>query len=153
MSLQVLDRNKQRVSLEAKNVPQDHIITCNSTPLVHQDMTKKTTFLWKNLGEIIQVKCKIGLWFLSSVLPFINIYVCTKTNFNPFRSFQDMARISNHYEKMVNGRLLCIIQGRVMVLVHCTSSHCHLFMYQVSFQSLLYFPRYGSDRCPLWKMV
>jgi len=47
MSLQVLDRNKQRVSLEAKNVPQDHIVTCNSTPLVHQDMTKKTTFFMK----------------------------------------------------------------------------------------------------------
>jgi len=24
------------------------------------------------------VKCKIGLWFLSSALPLINIYVCTK---------------------------------------------------------------------------
>ena len=49
MSLQVLDRNKQRVSLEAKNVPQDHIVTCNSTPLVHQDMTKKTTFFMKKI--------------------------------------------------------------------------------------------------------
>jgi len=46
-----------------------------------------------------------------------------------------------------------VIQGRVMVIVHCTSSHCHLSIYQVSFQSFLYFPRYGPDRCPLWKMV
>ena len=30
------------------------------------------------------IKCKIGLWFLSSALPPINIYVCTKFNFNPF---------------------------------------------------------------------
>jgi len=48
---------------------------------------------------MIQVKCKIGLWFLSTVLPIINIYVYTKCNFNPFSTFQDMARISNHYEK------------------------------------------------------
>jgi len=41
-------------------------------------MAKKTTFYINKYGEIIQVKCKIGLWFLSSVLPFINIYVCTK---------------------------------------------------------------------------
>jgi len=53
---------------------------------------------------IAQVKCKIGLWLLSTVLPLINIYVCTKFNFNPFRTFQDMARTSNHYENMVMGR-------------------------------------------------
>ena len=35
------------------------------------------------------VKCKIGLWFLSSALPLINNYVCTKFNFNPFCTFQD----------------------------------------------------------------
>jgi len=62
-------------------------------------MTKKTTFYEEKKGEIIQVKCKIGLSFLSSVITFINIYVCTKFNFIPFSTFQDMARISNHYEK------------------------------------------------------
>jgi len=41
------------------------------------------------------------------------------------------------------------IQGRVMVIVHCPSSHCHLSINQVPFQSLLYFPRYGLDRHPL----
>jgi len=71
--------------------------TCNPTQLVHQDMTKKTTFMKK--GEITQVKCKIWLWFLSSSLPLINIYVCTKFNFNPFSPFQYMAKTSNHYEK------------------------------------------------------
>jgi len=35
---------------------------------------------------------------------------------------------------------------------HSPSSHCHLSMNQVSFQSLLYFPRYGPDR-QHWKMV
>jgi len=45
-----------------------------------------------------------GLWFLSSALPLINIYVCTKFNFNPFCTFQDMAQTVIYYEKMVIGR-------------------------------------------------
>jgi len=74
--------------------------SCNQTLLVHQDMTKKTTFYEKNKGEIIiEVKCKIGLWFLSSAHPPINIYVCTKFNFNPFCIFQDMAWTGIYYEK------------------------------------------------------
>ena len=56
------------------------------------------------LSMSTHVKCKIGLWLLSSALPLINIYVCTKFNFNPFSTLQDMVRISNHYEKKVNGR-------------------------------------------------
>jgi len=36
---------------------------------------------------------------LSSTLPLINIYVCTKFNFNPFCTFQDMARIGIYYEQ------------------------------------------------------
>jgi len=73
---------------------------CIQTLLVHQDMTNKATFHEKNLREITKVKYKmIGLWFLSSSLPLIYIYVCTKFNFNPFSTFQDMARTSNHYEK------------------------------------------------------
>jgi len=48
--------------------------TCNPTPLVHQDMTKKTKFYEKIMTD---VNCKIGLWFLSSALPLINSYVCT----------------------------------------------------------------------------
>ena len=39
-----------------------------------------------------------------------------------------------------------------MVLGHDPSSHCHLSMNQVSFKSHVYFPRYGSDRNPLWKI-
>jgi len=44
------------------------------------------------------------------------------------------------------------IHGRIMVLVHCASSHCHLSMNQVSIQSLMYFPRYGPDTHPLWQI-
>jgi len=42
---------------------------------------------------------------LYSAIPLIKIYVCTKFNFNPLDTFQDMAWTSNHYgNKMVNGR-------------------------------------------------
>jgi len=41
---------------------------------------------------------------LSSALPVIIIYVCTKFNFNPFSTFQDIAQTGIHYEKkMVMG--------------------------------------------------
>jgi len=52
----------------------------------------------KKSKDIIYVKCKVGLWFLSSALPLINIYVCTKFNFNPFCTFQDMAQTGIHYK-------------------------------------------------------
>jgi len=45
------------------------------------------------------------------------------------------------------------IQGRIVALVQCPSSHCHLSINQVSLQSLLYFARYGPDRQHLGKMV
>ena len=44
------------------------------------------------------------------------------------------------------------IQGRIMVLEHCSYSHCHLTINQVSFHSLMRFSRYGPDKQPLWKM-
>ena len=53
------------------------------------------------LSMSTHVKCKIGLWFLSSALRLINIYVCIKFNFNPFCTFQDMARTRNHNK--ING--------------------------------------------------
>jgi len=36
------------------------------------------------------------------------------------------------------------IQGMIMVIVHGPSSHWILSINQVSFQSLVYFPRYGQ---------
>jgi len=36
---------------------------------------------------------------LSSALLLINIYVCTKLNFNPFCAFQDMAQTGIYYDK------------------------------------------------------
>ena len=88
--------------------------------------------------------------FLSSALPLINIYVCTKFNFNPFCTFQDMARTSNHYKtKWLSGDNSVNIKNRIMVLVHDTFSHCNLSINQVSFQFLSYLTRYGQDRQPL----
>ena len=70
----------------------------------------------------------MGLWFLSSVFPFINIYVCTKFNFNPFST-----RISNHYEKNGYGE----IQGRVGLWFLCTFLALSS-MYKPSFISILF---------------
>jgi len=62
---------------------------------------------------------------MSSALPLINIYVlgCTKFNFNPVCTFQDMAQTGIHYEKnkWFRGDNYVNIQCRIMVLVHCHS--------------------------------
>ena len=78
--------------------------TCNRTPLVHQDMPRKQPFM-KKIRRDNSSKMYDNISFLSSVLPFMNIYVCTKFNFNPFSTFQDMARISNPYEKNGYGQI------------------------------------------------
>jgi len=51
--------------------------------------------------------------------------------------------------KWLRGDNSTYIPGRVMDSGHCPSSDCHLSINQVSFQSLLYFSRYGPDRHPL----
>ena len=62
--------------------------------------------------------------------------MCTKFSFNPFSTFQDMAWTGIHYEqnKWLRVDNSVNIQGRIMALVHCPSSHC-----QVSFKSKQYF--------------
>ena len=55
--------------------------TCNPTPLVHEDMKRKQPFIKKIRRDN---SSKMKEWFLSSVLPLINIYVCTKFNVKPF---------------------------------------------------------------------
>ena len=76
---------------------------------------------------------------MSSVLPFNNIYVRTKFHFNPFSTFQDMARTGIHYEKLIVKEITVSKLGRIMVLVHCPSSHCHLSIDQVPLQSFCTF--------------
>ena len=66
---------------------------------------------------------------MSSAAPLINIYLCTMFNFNPVCTFQDITRTGNTYEKWLWGDNTINIQGRTMVLVHSTASHCkHFFM-------------------------
>ena len=81
-------------------------------------MTKKSTFYENNYEKITQVKCKIGLWFLSSALPLINIYVCTKFNFDPLCTFQDMTRTCIHYEKSygLETHLLQALKVAILIL-------------------------------------
>ena len=64
-----------------------------------------------------------------------------------------MAQTGIHYgKKWLRGDNYVNIQGRIMALVHCPFPDCHLSINQVSFQFLLYFPRYGPDKHPLWKI-
>ena len=95
-----------------------HNLLSNTTCTPRHD--KKNNFLWKK-GEIIHVKCKIGLWFLSSVRSFINIYVCTKFNFKRFSTFPVMARTDIHDEKKkwLRGDNSVNIQGKLWLL--CTA--------------------------------
>ena len=71
---------QQEKSLEAKNSPHMAIVykrqnmPSNTTCTPRHD--KENSLLWKK-GEIIQVKCTIGLWFLSYALPLINIMYIT----------------------------------------------------------------------------
>ena len=133
------------------NAPQIPIVykrTCNPTPPVHQDMTKKTMFFYEFVLST-EVKCKIRGWFLSSALPLINIYVCAKFNFNPFCTFKNMTWTHIHYEKnkWLRGDNTVSIHGRITVFKHSTSPYCQLSINQLSFLS--YLTRYGPDRQPL----
>jgi len=85
---------------------------------------------------ITQVKCKVGLWLLSTALPLINIYVCTKFNFNPFCTFQDIARRATIMKnKWLWGDNSINIQSRTMDFVHCPSLSS---IYKPSFISIPY---------------
>ena len=83
---------------------------------------------------------RVGLRFLCTALPLTDIYLKTKFHFNPFCTFQDIDQTGIHYEKKwLRGDNSINIQGRIMVLVHSTSSHCCLSINQVSFQFLCTF--------------
>ena len=67
-------------------------------------------------------------WFLCTALSFTVIYLYTTFHCNVYITFQDMARKSNHFEekkrlwedKSIN------THGRIMIPVHCPSTHCHV---------------------------
>ena len=74
--------------------------------------------------------------------------VSLKTLFVLFKIWPVQASVINN--KWLRGDNSIHIQGKYMVLVHCPSSDCHLYIYQVSFKFLLNFPRYGPDKQPLY---
>ena len=70
---------------KAELVIQDYLYT--------KTWQRKQPFMKKSRAD---VNCKIGCKSLSSVLPFINLYVCIKLNFNPFCTFQRYGQDTHH---------------------------------------------------------
>ena len=63
----------------------------------------------------------------SSHLHLCYQYVCTKFNFNPFCTFQDIAQTGIHYKtKWLSGDYSVNIHCRIMGFVHSTSSNVNL---------------------------
>ena len=100
-----------------------------------QDMANHKQPLRKGLWGDNSVLYRVLSWFLYSALLLTAIYLYTEFNFNPFCTFQDMAQTGNHYEKCLRRNNSINIQGRIMVLLHCPSPHCHLSINQMSFKS------------------
>ena len=71
---------------------------------------------------------------------------CTKLNFNPFILSKIWPGQATNMNKWLRGDNSINIQGTIMILMHCSFTHCHPSMYQVWFQTHFYFPRYGQDK-------
>jgi len=90
-----------------------------------------------------------------------------QVSFQSRLTVKDIAQTGIHYKtkwlsgdnsvnmkiKWLRGKNSVNILGRIMVIVHSHSSHCHLSINQVPLQSISYFSRYGLDRQHLRKMV
>ena len=87
-----------------------------------------------------------GLWFLYSAIPFIVLYHCIKFHLFYLQYFQRFTPDKLTIAKIRKGNKSEITCDRVTVLALCTSSDGLLSMYQVSFNSLLYFQRYAPDK-------
>ena len=74
-------------------------------------------------------------------IPLIDLYHCIQFHLFIFNTLRDMLWTS--IRKANNSVITC---DRVTVLALCTSSDGRLSMYQVSFNSLLYFQRYAPDK-------
>ena len=83
-----------------------------------------------------------GLWFLHSARSLIALYHCVKFHLFIFNTFTDMLTTSLLLQK-IGRKITC---DRVTIPALCTSSDGHLSLYQVSFNSLLYFQRYAPDK-------
>ena len=86
--------------------------------------------------EITTKISKAELWFLCKTHCLIVRYKCMKFQPNSFNSVQLTERTRNCILLCYKGDNLKNIYARVMVLVHDTSSHCALQVYEVSFKYL-----------------
>ena len=87
----------------------------------------------------------IWLWFLHSSSPLKALYHCIKFHLFIFNTFGDMLWTSLLLQKL-RMEITVITCNRVTVFALCTTSDGHLSMYQVSYNSLLYFQRYALDK-------
>ena len=130
-TLELVILKQTRKSPEAMNAPQRKNLQSNTTCTPRHE--KENNIFWFFLRT--DVKCKTGIWFVSSAHPLINIYVCTKFHFKTFCTYQDMVQTGIHYKtKWLSGDNSIHIRGRIMVNGHCPSPHCHLSKYQVLFK-------------------
>ena len=89
-----------------------------------------------------------GLWCLHSALSLITDY---QVHLFILNSFRDMLQTKLLLQKL--GREKNVITcDRVVVLALCTSSYDMLSMYQVLFNSLVYFQRYALDKPKIAKI-
>ena len=118
--------------------------SCRTVPLFIHTPLRQSPCLF------IIAKIK-GQDYGSCVLPFLSLSSIYKPSFIsiPFVLFRIWPRKATILRIWLRSDNSINIQGRIMVLGFCPSSHCHLSINQVLFQSLLYFPRYDPDRNPL----
>ena len=94
----------------------------------------------------------IELSFLHSALPLKALYQSIKFNLIPFYTFRNMLHTSFKLQKIKKGSNPVNTSDGVTILAFCTSSDSPLSMYQVSFNSPLYFQIYAPHKLFIAKM-
>ena len=117
-----------------------HLIPFNT----FRDMLR-TSLLQKLRREVTLYILVTGLCFLHSAIPLIVLYHCIKFHLFIISTFRDMLRTSLLLQEL-GTEITVIYCGRVMVLALFTYSDGCLSMYQISFNSILYFQRYSLDK-------
>ena len=104
---------------------------------------RRINLILQKLGrEITPYILTTGSWFLHSALSLIALYHCVKFHLFIFNTYRDMLTTGLLLQK-IGRKITC---DRVTILALCTSSDGHLSLYQVSFNSPLYFQRYAPDK-------
>ena len=111
-----------------------------------RDMLRKSFLLQKLRRAVTPLILVTELWFLHSAICFMALYQCIKFRLCIFNTFRDMLQTGLLLQKIRKGNNSVITCDRVTILAVCIFSDGCLSMYQVSFNSLLYFQRYGPDK-------